>query len=123
MRKRARKGAPSPATYTCPHCGLVSSGVTCRGGTRRACPSPHCQGRDWSAAAQRWLQGARRRTPPHLPARRCDLPADTVLCIRDSHIPGLYGYRRLARDHAVSVSTVRRIVQGETYRYLLPRDD
>ena len=116
-------GSNTRGTFVCPYCGRRLPCTTRDGKPRRSCSSSFCQGKAWNAASQRWLAGERGRLPLTRAARRCDLPPLAVLAIRESYRPGVTGYRKLAKAHEVSVSTVRRIVTGKTYRYLLGLED
>ncbi len=64
--------------------------------------------------------GRKLRLPHGQGHRNAKLTDALVREIRDRHIPGQYGYKRLAKEYGVSNHAVRNILEGITWKHLYP---
>lgn len=102
--RRTTEKASETRTYWCPYCGRDYPGVSLDGQARRGCPNPRCAGRAWSERARR--QHGRHR----------DIAPELVAAVRAEYVPGVHGFKTLARAHGLTRDAVRWIVQGHATR-------
>jgi len=68
----------------------------------------------WQAANDYW-RTLRRTTPEHDPVRPGWLTQAQVALIRESYVPGTYGYRRIGRDMGICWRQVALVIRGERH--------
>lgn len=102
--RRTTEKVSEARTYWCPYCGRDYPGVSLDGQARRGCPNPRCAGRAWSERARR--QHGRHR----------DIAPELVAAVRAEYVPGVRGFKTLARAHGLTRDAVRWIVQGHATR-------
>ncbi len=102
--RRTTEKASETRTYWCPHCGRDYPGVSIDGQARRGCPNPRCAGKAWSERARQHH------------ARHRDIAPELVAAVRAEYVPGVHGFKTLARAHGLTRDAVRWIVQGHATR-------
>ena len=119
--RRAMEATDSTSPWTCPHCGCTLPGCILRGGQRAGCSDPKCRGRNWHDHGSAWLDQKRRESlrEPHKPARSKELSPSQVRAIRDAYSKGSKGYKQVAKAHGVHPMTIRDIVTGRSYTWVI----